>query len=151
MARILLFDDDYESMLPLVTELEELGYRVDLTADEEILTRLATTTYDLICVDFMIHPQSPGQADDNSVISNVHYPGVNWQRTGQEFLRRLRSGEYDRGGEQGTRCTVPAIIISATAKSGEKYDAAAFFEKPFDIDEILKTIDSLLQTGTRKG
>lgn len=62
LSRILLFDDDYESMEPLMSELEERSFSVDLTASEQILERLATTRYDLVCVDFMIHPHSSGCA-----------------------------------------------------------------------------------------
>lgn len=143
--RILLFDDDYESMEAFMCELMERGFEVDLTACETIPQQLKETRYDLVCVDFMIHPYSPGH-DSDSVIPNVHYPGVNWQRTGQEFLRRLRSGEYSGSGA-GTSERVPAIIISATAKSADDYGAAAFFEKPFDVEEIVKTISVLLPSN----
>lgn len=141
--RILLFDDDYESMEPLMSELEERGFKVDLTADEQVLDRLSTTKYALICADFMIHPQSPGH-DSESIIDNVHFSEVNWQRTGQEFLRRLRSGEYVGDG-RGTPADVPTIIISATAKSADDYGEAAFFEKPFDPEEVVVTIHNLLR------
>lgn len=139
--RILLFDDDYESMDPLKGELEERGYLVDLTAAKEVLAQLSTNRYDLICVDFMIHLQSPGR-DTDSVIDNVHYPEVNWQKTGQEFLARLRGGEYEGSNGRGTPRTVPAIIISATAEPDENYGAVVNFEKPFDIEEVLLSIDA---------
>lgn len=148
--RILLFDDDYESMLPLKSELDDRGHQVDLTADAQILAALGVTKYDLVSIDFMIHPQSPAQ-EESGVINNVHYDDINWQRTGQEFLRRLRKGEYESGSDQGTLRNVPAIIISATAKSNENFGAAAFFEKPFDVEEILNTVDKLLQSGMQQG
>ncbi len=52
--RILLFDDDYESMKPLAEALEEQGYEVVLSAAQEIPRRLGQERFDLLIVDIMI-------------------------------------------------------------------------------------------------
>uniref|UniRef100_A0A7C1JG69 Response regulator transcription factor n=1 Tax=Caldilinea aerophila TaxID=133453 RepID=A0A7C1JG69_9CHLR len=137
--RILLFDDDYESMQPLVEVLHEQGYEVVISAAQEIPRRLSQERFDLLIVDTMIHPYSPGK-DDKSVVHNVHYPGVNWQATGEEFLRRLRCGEYEDSNGSGTRRTVPVVVLSATADSDKDYEAQAVFEKPFDLEEMIEKI-----------
>lgn len=142
--RILLFDDDYFSMEPLKEVLEDNGYSVVLTAAQEILGELATERFDLVSVDFMIHPETPAH-NGEGVVANVHYPGSNWQETGLEFLRRLRRGEYAGEGGQGTPGTTPVIVLSATADPDESYDAQAIFEKPFDLEEIIGTLGTLLR------
>ncbi|MFZ1771116.1 MAG: hypothetical protein WAU00_18050 [Caldilinea sp.] len=143
--RILLFDDDYLSMEPLKEAIEDYGYTVVLTAAQEILDQLTVERFDLISVDFMIHPETPA-LEGEGVIANVHYPGVSWQETGLEFLRRLRRGDYEGIDGQGTARTTPAIILSATADPDETYDAQVIFEKPFDLDEVITALETLLQT-----
>ncbi len=141
---ILFFDDDYGSMAPLKAALEEHGYAVLLTAAESVLARLATERFDLVIVDVMIHPISPDQ-DEKGVVTNVQYQDVNWQQTGLEFLHRLRRGDYAGSNGQGTPSDVPAIILSATADPDEPHEAQAIFEQPFDLDEVISTLDALLQ------
>lgn len=141
---ILFFDDDYASMEPLKEALEEHGYAVLLTAAEAVLARLATERFDLVIVDVMIHPISPGR-DEKAVVTNVQYQDVNWQQTGLEFLHRLRRGDYEGSDGQGTPRNVPAIILSATADPDEPHEAQAIFEKPFDLDEVITKLDALLQ------
>lgn len=140
--RILLFDDDYESMKPLAEALEEQGYEVVLSAAQEIPRRLGQERFDLLIVDIMIHPQSPG-VDDRSVVRNVHYSGVNWQETGKEFLIKLRRGEYEGVNGSGTPRTAPVVMLSATADPDEHYEAQAVFEKPFDIEEVIEKVCAL--------
>lgn len=140
--RILLFDDDYENMLPFKEFLEKRGYTVELTAQIEILDRLSRQRFDLICVDFMIHPKSPNQT--GAVVENVVFEKISWQHTGEEFLRRLRGGLFMGENGQGTQADVPAIVISATANPEQIGQANYVFEKPFDVAEILATIQTLI-------
>jgi len=142
--RILLFDDDYVSMEPLKEALEEHGCTVQLSAAETVLTQLARERFDLVIVDVMIHPLSPGRGEKD-VVANVHYADVNWQQTGLEFLQRLRRGDYEGSNGQGTARTVPAIILSATADPDAPHAAQAIFEKPFDLEEVVIQLDALLQ------
>lgn len=149
--RILLFDDDYESMQPLKLFLEEIsGYQVDLTARADIVDRLATERFDLLCIDLMIHPV--GLDAELQEVNNLHFPGVNWQKTGLVFLERLRHGAFTPG-PTGTPATVPVIVLSAVANHSTDEltitDGATteYLEKPFDLEEILSAIERLLAKG----
>ncbi|MCE7983004.1 MAG: DNA-binding response regulator [Caldilinea sp. CFX5] len=146
--RILLFDDDYESMAPLKLFLEEInGYAVELTARADVPQRLATERFDLLCIDLMIHPVS---LDANlEEVTNLHFAGVNWQKTGLVLLERLRRGDFSPG-DAGTPATVPVIVLSAVAdRTTDELAATAdrqtvYWEKPFDVEEIQGVIERLL-------
>lgn len=146
--RILLFDDDYESMAPLKLFLEEInGYTVELTARADVPQRLATEHFDLLCIDLMIHPVS---LDANlEEVANLHFAGVNWQKTGLVLLERLRRGDFSPSGA-GTPSTVPVIVLSAVAdRTTDELAATAdrqtiYWEKPFDVEEIQGAIERLL-------
>jgi len=150
--RILLFDDDYESMAPLKLFLEEInGYQVDLTARADILQRLTTERFDLLCIDLMIHPVSLDA--ELQEVTNLHFPGVNWQKTGLVLLERLRCGAFGSETETGTPSTVPVIVLSAVAdRSTDELTITddpltEYWEKPFDLEEILGAIERLLARG----
>ena len=147
--KILLLDDDYESMQSLKTYLEEeLGWNVELSAQRKLLDRLCREQFDLIVVDLMIRPLS--MDPDKGEIQNINYDGVKWDRTGLEFLRRLRKGEYTQKGK-GTSPGVPAIILSAVADSaadgewGKIIQNEHRVEKPFRLSGLVNLIRSLLQ------
>jgi CheY-like chemotaxis protein len=148
---ILLFDDDYEGMSALKNVLHEFfGYQVELTAGQTLPERLGHERFDLICVDLMIHPIS-FDADGNE-IHNVHFAGVNWQKTGLEFLRRLRRGEFFRQSGSGTSPQVPVIVLSAVASYSVEdelvTDGVEYVEKPFALEEILERIGRLLKESS---
>ncbi len=147
--RILLFDDDYESMEPLKLFLEAVnGYTVELTAQVSILPRLAQERFDLLCIDLMIHPISLDAAQQE--VTNVHFAGINWQKTGLTFLERLRQGEFTDSNTVGTPPTVPAIVLSAVADRSTDDLAITddplteYWEKPFDLEQIVAAIERLL-------
>jgi CheY-like chemotaxis protein len=129
--------------------LEEVcGYQVELTAQAAIAGRLARERFDLLCIDLMIHPVS---LDANlQEVQNLHFAGINWQKTGLVFLERLRNGEFAAQGDQGTPATVPVIVLSAVAdSSSEELTIAAdamteYWEKPFNLEEIVAAIERLL-------
>ena len=148
--RILLFDDDYESMLPIKLLLEYLkGYIVELTAEPNVIERLQREKFDLLCLDVMIHPKTFDASD--AVVENLHFAGMNWQRTGLELLKRLRTGDLATD-DGGTRADTPVIVLSAVADLSE-YEAqikqwhsnTRHMEKPFDPEELVKLISDLLQ------
>lgn len=147
-TRILLLDDDYESMAPLKLYLETVhGFDVILTAAATITEQLAEERFDLICLDLMIHPVSLDV--ENKEVKNLHFPDVNWQKTGLAFLEQLRAGVFSERSPTGrhlayakerpaiitermakhassqaigTSPEVPVIILSAVAdRSGEEY------------------------------
>lgn len=93
VKRILLLDDDYESMAPLKLFLEEVhGFDVVLSAAATLTKRLQHERFDLICLDLMIHPISLDE--NNQEVENLHFPNINWQQTGLAFLKRLRAGAF---------------------------------------------------------
>lgn len=147
--KVLLFDDDYESMAALKVYLEhKLGLQVELGAERALLERLARDRFDLICLDLMIHPVSLNAQDQE--VNNVHFEGVNWQKTGLEFLRRLRAGEFSQAGSPGTAPTVPVIVLSAVAnysvedELGPEIAVEGYIEKPFSLEEMAEKIRTLL-------
>lgn len=147
--KILLLDDDYESMLPLKIFLETVhDFTVELTAKKDLLVRLPHEKFDLLCVDLMIHPI--GLDADHHEVQNIHFDQVNWRRTGLAFLKQLREGQFSRDPKQGTSPQVPVILLSAVADTSaaevlEFSPYAQYMEKPFDLDELLDRINQLLK------
>lgn len=148
-TRILLLDDDYASMQPLQNFLVELhGYSVELTASHDVLARLAHERFDLLCVDIMIHHSSRDEAGNET--QNVHFEDVNWQKTGIEFFKRLRRGDYAGEPGVGTPVDVPVIFLSAVAEFSiedvlsENTDHMDYLEKPFDVEEFVDRVEQLL-------
>jgi CheY-like chemotaxis protein len=146
--KILLLEDDSESMQPLREYLESKGWLVELTASSGILERLPKERFDLLLVDLMIYPEY--LTADNHTTQNIQYPGVAWQQTGLEFVRRMRAGEYSGRGGQGTLPAVPIVVLSAMANEtvGEEGEVPpqvdAYVEKPFRLSNLSKTIEQLL-------
>lgn len=146
---ILLFEDDFESMRDLKEHVEdEFGWHVELTAEQSLLDQLSRKRFDLVVIDLMIHPVS---LDANGQeVENVHFDNVNWRKTGLEFLRRLRRGEYAQQLEQGTTPDVPVIILSAIANDSvgdelrKKLAIQAYVEKPFRLHEMIELMRRLL-------
>jgi len=158
--RILIFDDDYESMEPLKLFLEEVsGYSVELTARADITDRLATERFDLLCIDLMIHPISLDAHLQE--VTNLHFTGVNWQKTGLTLLERLRRGDFSHPDHdvsqhdhhRSTKASVPVIVLSAVAdRSTDELTITddpltEYWEKPFDLEEIISAIERLLRTA----
>jgi CheY-like chemotaxis protein len=147
--KILLLEDDYESMRDLKEYIEEVfGWKVELTADAGLPGRLKSERFDLIVLDLMIHPTSLDASGQE--VPNVHFDGINWQRTGLEFLQRLRRGEYAGAGNQGTPPNVPALALSAVASFSEdpfKSDPTfrGYVEKPFRLEDMIQRIRLILQ------
>jgi CheY-like chemotaxis protein len=148
--RILLFEEDYESMRDLKEHIEEeMGLYVELTADAGLLERLSRERFDLVVVDLMIYPTS---LDAHGYeVQNVHFNGVLWRKTGLEFLRRLRKGEFSKEAGLGTSPDVPVIVLSAVAnysvknELGEDISVEEYVEKPFRLEEMVEHIRGLLQ------
>jgi CheY-like chemotaxis protein len=148
--RLLFFEDDYDNLRDLEEYLElDLGWQIEVTAKESILARLATETFDLLVVDLMIRPESL-DAEGNKVV-NVHFQDVSWLRTGIEFLRRLREGEFSTTPGQGTPPDVPVIVLSAVANYSVEDalpvgDATTeYVEKPFLVSDLIARIRRLIK------
>lgn len=147
--KLLLLDDDYESMESLQSYLQtELGFDVEASADSNLLKRLDQEKFELLIVDLMIHPYSPNAQHGD--VQNIHYNNVRWECTGLEFIRRFRNGEYTSSG-QGTSVSVPIIILSAIADSSANREwvkiiqSEHHMEKPFRLSELISLIEHLLE------
>jgi CheY-like chemotaxis protein len=146
--RLLLFEDDYESMQDLKEYIEEeLHWEVVLSAQTDILDRLKHERFDVVVVDLMIHPTSFDA--DGRQVENVHFVGVPWVKTGLEFLRRLRRGEFV--GDTGTSPDVPVLILSAVAgysvtdELGKAIRVNGYVEKPFRLHDLVMRIRTLVK------
>ena len=148
--RILLFEDDFESMRDLKEHLEEtFGWQVTLAADQGLPGRLGSERFDCVIIDAMVRPTS---LDENGLeVQNVHFDAVSWLETGLEFLRRLRRGEYSRESGVGTPATVPVIVLSATTAGsirqalGAGVPVEGWAEKPFRLDDLVAHIRRVMQ------
>ncbi len=124
-SRILLAEDDEEMRKLLAFMLRKEGYRVFECTDGLCLL-------DMLSSFFL-----PGKKHENFnlIISDIRMPGV----TGMEIL--MGANEVDG--------FPPIILITAfadkeTHRKAERLGAAALFDKPFDIDEMLKKVASIL-------
>lgn len=147
--KLLLLDDDPESMGSLQSYMQEqLGLKVEFSADVSLLKRLDREKFDLIIVDLMIHPRSPNAQNEET--QNIHYDNVRWEYTGLEFIRRFRKGEYTPSG-RGTSPSVPIIVLSAVADStinrewGKTTRDVHHMEKPFRLSELSTLVCRLLE------
>ena len=83
-------------------------------------------------------------ADLDIIVSDIGMPGVD----GYELMRRIRRLPGERG-------AIPSIAVTAYARPGDREDALeagfhAHLTKPVDIDELLRTIASLVQNARFK-
>jgi CheY-like chemotaxis protein len=148
--KILIFDEDFESMCDLKEHLEQdVGYEVVLTAQASLPERLQKERFDLVLVDIMIHSKSPDE--EGREVDNIHFDGIPWAKTGLEFLRALRNGEFSGATSAGTSPNVPVIVLSAVASdsiTGELKEhrlAQIYMTKPYRFSEILSNINLLLK------
>jgi CheY-like chemotaxis protein len=148
--RLLLFEDDYESMQDVKEYIEEeIRWEVVLSAQTDILERLRHEHFDVVVVDLMIHPTSFDA--EGRQVENVHFVGVPWVKTGLEFLRRLRKGEFAGEAGAGTSPEVPVLILSAVAgysvtdELGKAIRVSAYVEKPFRLADLVMRIRTLVK------
>jgi CheY-like chemotaxis protein len=146
--KILVLDDDYESMFDLKAHLEEeLGWSVELSANKSILERLRVESFDIIVLDLMIRPVSLDS--NNQEVQNIHYEGIHWTQTGLEFLRRFRNGDYTLD-NRSTPSNIPVLILSAVANNTVGRDREKlllkenYTEKPFRLADLVKKMQFLL-------
>jgi len=117
--RILVVDDLPDNVLLLRSLLEEEGYVVDVAEDgDAALLLLEASVPDLILLDVMM-------------------PGRNGYELTRDIRRELSLSE------------VPIVLITASTEScrikGLASCATEFVRKPIDLDELLTTIQRLLQ------
>jgi two-component system sensor histidine kinase/response regulator len=117
--RILAVDDTPDNLILVETILESEGFEIDLVADGiTALQQIAESPPDLILLDVMM-------------------PGID----GYEVTRRIRNNAQ--------LPYIPILLITAFTESSvvEGLDAGAddFIRKPFDTDELLARVRSLLR------
>jgi two-component system, sensor histidine kinase and response regulator len=117
--RILAVDDTPDNLILVETILESEGFEIDLVADGlSALQQIAESPPDLILLDVMM-------------------PGID----GYEVTRRIRNNAQ--------LPYIPILLITAFTESSvvEGLDAGAddFIRKPFDTDELLARVRSLLR------
>jgi len=116
---VLLVDDEHAIVDALSGILEDEGYRV-LTAahGREALARLAEARPDVLVLDVMMPIMG-----------------------GRELLQQLRTSDEWR--------TLPVLMMSAVPREvlerqeGSRLACDAFVEKPFDLHQLLATVDRL--------
>jgi len=131
VPKILLAEDDYEMRRMLAFRLRKEKYEVIECRDG----------YQLL--DHMGNPVFEGQPDDfDLIISDIRMPGI----TGLEVLEGIYQSEW----------FTPMILITAFGDTevhakAEALGAAAFFDKPFDIEKLLDKIKEVLVLDSPQG
>ena len=119
MARILVVDDD-PSVRALVRDVLELeGHEVELAVDGYAALRAVAA------------------ARPDCVVLDVLMPGMD----GHEVLARVRA---TRGGRELPVVMLTAAADDATAWRGWSGGVDLLLGKPFDADELLRSVDGLL-------
>lgn len=129
--RILVAEDDGEMRRLLVWRLHNAGFETIECSDGFQL------------LDYLGNPVLSGEPDDfDLIVSDIRMPGV----TGLEVLEGIHETEW----------FVPMILITAFGndemhQTAERFGAAAMFDKPFDIDELIERIREILVLNPHKG
>ena len=144
-TKVLMIEEDHEIMGELQEHIGEvLGLEVEMTAEQGMLERLPREKFDLLLVDLMIRPTIIDQ--NGQEVNNIQFEGVNWRKTGLEFIKRLRNGDFSSSPDQGTSPSVPVIIVSAVANDSISNDDKKtigvndFIEKPFRLADVIEVI-----------
>jgi CheY-like chemotaxis protein len=117
VSTILVVDDEPGIRDVLATLLEDEGYHV-------LQAKNGAEALELLPRE---HP--------DLVVLDIMMPLVD----GREVLRRLRA----MPGQEATH----VILMSAGVRDGSELQVAAFLLKPFDIDQLLGTVNQLLQAS----
>jgi CheY-like chemotaxis protein len=126
--RILLGEDDLEMRALLAEALRSKGYAVVECADGmNVLNRLSS-----VLLSPEVSSRDPERFD--LIISDIRMPGV----TGLSILEGVQL--FDR--------FPPMILITAfgdeqTHALAKRLGAAAMFDKPFDVDDLLRKVEEL--------
>ncbi len=121
-SKILIIDDETAILNALQIFLEQEGYDVEAVDKyEDYLEKHEGVLPDLIILDIILLDED-----------------------GREIAKRLKSNAKTKH--------IPIIMISAHPNAEQtslKAGANAFLPKPFDMDELLTTISSLLETNKK--
>jgi CheY-like chemotaxis protein len=129
--RILIAEDDPEMRRLLMWRLRNAGFETVECADGWQL------------LDHLGNPVLSGEPDDyDLIVSDIRMPGV----TGLEVLEGIHETEW----------FVPMILITAFGnedvhRRARELGAAGMFDKPFDIDDLIKQIRKILFMDSSAG
>jgi DNA-binding response OmpR family regulator len=117
---IAVVDDDYRVLESLENLLQSSGYRTLLSLSAEEFLR------------------SPARASVDLLISDIGLPGI----SGIELIRTM---------QRAAECP-PAILITGRSEAHLEHEAQELgvlrlFMKPFDIEELLRTLDKQLHAA----
>ncbi len=121
MAKILIADDEPDVLVILSERLRRSGHVVEYASDGNQAI------------------QKSEQTDYNLLILDIRMPG----RTGYEVCCHTKSSE--KNGK------IPVLLISAFPEEREAWSqskADAFLAKPFEIGQLITTVERLLKTST---
>ncbi len=140
---IIYFEDEPELLSAHLEALRE-KYEVVVSASQDLIEQARPRPVDLIIVDLMIHLQ--GFNATGTQVENIHYQGVKWQKTGVEFLRRLRAGDYQALGLPAATPVIAAtaMVDESTRREVERLGVNAYLEKPFSMDQLEAAVDAIL-------
>lgn len=118
MPKILVVDDDKDLLQVIYSLLSKKGFEVEIDSDwEEALNKIETFKPQLILLD-------------------VFLPGID----GLEICKQLKSRPKTRD--------IPIIIFSAYPRVAEKvtyeYGADDFIAKPFEVNDLIQKVHSVL-------
>lgn len=119
--RVIVAEDDPDVRLLVSVALRGLGYEiVEAASGAELLDRLADSLID----------EDP-RAQPDVIISDIRMPGL----TGMEILAGLRQAHWHT-----IFVLMSAYADRSTRDEAQRFGVDAFFEKPFDIDELVTAI-----------
>ena len=139
------FEDDYNGVREVMEALEKSNYEVIVSANKKKIEINRQFPIDLVVIDLTIHHQSFER--DGNEVENIEFNGISWHRTGFEFLKRIRRGEYE---QFGFPQNVPVIIASAVGDQQIKEEiyalkVSAYLEKPFTISTIKNEVSKVFK------
>lgn len=129
--RILVAEDDPEMRRLMLWRLNNAGFETVECSDGWQL------------LDHLGNPVLSGEPDNyDLIVSDIRMPGV----TGLEVLEGIHEAEW----------FVPMILITAFGndevhRQANELGAAAMFDKPFDIDDLITKIREILALDSEKG
>ena len=129
--RVIVAEDEPDVRQLVAVALRGLGYEIiEARSGAELLDELG---------DGLLHGDQAGRPD--MIISDIRMPGL----TGLEILAGLRQAEW------------PTVIVLMTAYSdretreeARRLGADAFFEKPFDIDDLVTAVVNMTPMRERR-
>jgi DNA-binding response OmpR family regulator len=119
MKKVLVVDDDIDILDALQLTMEYAGYEViAVSRGDKVIPMVRECQPDLILLDVLL-----SGAD------------------GRKIARELKSTEYARD--------IPLILVSAhpsASVSAAAWGADAFLAKPFDLDQLIEMVQSLIRS-----